>query len=214
VNITALAPSHDGSALFVGGTFTQADRLPRVAAARLDPVTGAVDPAWDAGLEPRTPDLQAQVYDIAVTPEGVHLCGDFQRVHGEPSPNLVRVDATTGARSAGWVATTDGGVNSCAAAGGWLYLGGHFQRVGGANADFKTNPEPTGEPRSHLAAVSLGTGELGPWDPGADSVPGVFAVAVQEGTADGPGRIGIGGAFSRTGGFVRQQGFGQFSLQP
>lgn len=205
--VTALAVSEDGSSLFVGGTFTEVDGIPRASAARLDAMTGTVDPGWDAALAPRSPDLEAQVYDIAATSDGVYLCGDYDRAGGTPSPNLVRVDLATGARTS-WEATTDGGVNECAASEDRLYLGGHFERVGGPNADPKSTPTPSGAPRQHLAAVDLATGALTPWDPGADSVEGVFAVAL---STTAPARVAIGGTFERTGGFVRQQGFAQFS---
>lgn len=212
--VASIAVTADGETLYVGGTFTQVDGVPRVGVTKLNASSGAVDPAWDARVEPRTPDIEARVYRLLTTADGVYVCGDYFRVGGAVSANLARVDLATGARSTTWVATTDGGVNDCALSADRLYLGGHFQRAGGADADPKSNPTPTGEERIHLAAVDLITGALAPWDPGADSIPGVFAVAVDVAEPGQQGRVAVGGVFTRTGGFVRQQGFGQFAGTP
>src|SRR5689334_5553327 len=82
---------------------------------------------------------------------------------------------------------TNGRVNAIAVSGGVVYLGGQFtsMRPPGAAAG-------TGEvTRNHVAAVSLATGALLPWNPNANST--VRAIKVV-GTS-----VFLGGAFTQVG---------------
>ena len=202
-SVGALALSSDGGAVYVGGTFTSVDGKPRHGVASVDPETGDLLP-WDAALQPY-PEQEAQVYALAVAGDTVYLCGDFFAVGDVVGPNLAAVDAVTGKRRE-WAASTDGGVNACAASATHLFIGGHFDHVGGWNADPKTNDEPTGTRRRHLAALELTTAAVDDWDPEADSAAGVYAVAVT------PGRLAVGGDFTKVGADQSEQrGFAQFS---
>ena len=202
-NVIAMAVSTDGATLYVGGTFRSVDDESRNGAAAIAVSDGSLDP-WNPRLLSRAEDLETQVYDIALDGDHIYLCGDYHLTDGVFTPNLVAVD-TEGVRRSDWEVTTDGGVNSCDISGGHIYLGGHFDRVGGPNADPKLNPTPTGETRHHLASVDLATGDVTGWDPTANSITGVFAVAV------GSGQIVIGGDFDRVGADATgQQGFAVF----
>ncbi len=204
-NVITMALSGDRETLYVGGTFRSVDDESRNGTAALDVSDGRLDP-WNPRLLSRAEDLETQVYDIALDDEHVYLCGDYHLTDGVFTPNLVAVD-TGGQRRADWEVTTDGGVNSCDIIGGRIYLGGHFDRVGGPNADPKINPSPTGEIRNHLASVDLETGDVSEWDPAANSVPGVYAVAA------GERRIAVGGDFDQVGADgAHQQGFAVFEI--
>ncbi len=183
--------SLSGETLYVGGTFRTVDDQSRNAAAALAVADGSLE-SWNPRLLSRAEDLETQVYDIAIDGEHVYLCGDYHLTDGVFTPNLVAVDSE-GLRREEWEVTTDGGVNSCDIAGGHIYLGGHFELVGGPNADPKINPTPTGEERKHLASVNLATGEVTGWDPRANSIPGVYAVAA------GDFGLAIGGDFDEVG---------------
>ena len=202
-NVIAMAVSTDGATLYVGGTFRSVDDENRNGAATIRGVRRPSRPVEPPAVE-SAEDLETQVYDIALDGDHVYLCGDYHLTDGVFTPNLVAVD-TEGVRRSDWEVTTDGGVNSCEISGGHIYLGGHFDRVGGPNADPKLNPTPTGETRNHLASVDLATGDVTGWDPTANSITGVFAVAV--GVED----IAIGGDFDRVGAdAAAQQSFAVF----
>ncbi|MDP8971900.1 MAG: hypothetical protein M3N45_01700, partial [Actinomycetota bacterium] len=62
----------------------------------------------------------------------------------------------------------------------------------------------TGVLRRHIAAVRISDGGVENWNPGANSIPGLYALATS------PSHLGAGGDFTVTGG-VSQQGFAQFS---
>lgn len=208
--VLSLRVSPDGASLFVGGVFAEVDGVAHNGAARIVRSSGAVDQAWDAGIGLKTDGTDTEVYELAVSPDGskVFLCGDYFRIQGQASPNLAAVSPATGSKVTSWIATTDGAVNTCAVSNQALYIGGHFDNAGGANADPKGTPDPTGERRQHVAGIDIDTGDLLTWNPGANSVPGLYALATD------PGHVWIGGDFSRTGHYTRQQRFAQYSGTP
>jgi hypothetical protein len=128
----------------------------------------------------------------------VFLCGNYFALAGRASPNLGAVFAGGGARDYGWKATTDGAVNACAVDETHLFVGGHFGKAGGTRAS------STGQRRNHLAAFAGSNGALHNWNPGANSVPGVYGLGTSK------YRVGIGGDFTRTGG-ANKEGFAQYS---
>jgi hypothetical protein len=199
--VATLALTPDGGGLYVGGTFAMANGQPRNSVAKVDATTGALL-AWDPSVY--SPGSVNHVLQLAVLGPRVYVCGDYWAVGGKPSPNLAAVDPTTGARDTSWVATTDGGVNACAVSDTTLYIGGHFDKAGGARA------KDTGVVRHHVAAVSTTTAAVEAWDPGADSVPGLYAVGLSA------NRLGVGGDFTKIGNNATylQQGFAQFSGDP
>jgi hypothetical protein len=201
VFVMKLAP--DGQSIYVGGTFAFVGTVSRNSAARVTVASGALL-AWDPNVyySATTKGSQNSVYDLAQVGSRVYLCGDFWRV-GSDTPsgtatNIASVDATTGVRDTNFVTSTDGAVNTCTASGNEVFIGGHFDVVGGAQQGIG------GDTRHHIAALDPSTGANDPWNPGANSIHGLYAMNWT------PARLGVGGEFTIIGG-VGQEGFAQFS---
>jgi uncharacterized repeat protein (TIGR01451 family) len=199
--VDAIELSPDGKALFIGGNFQAVDGQRRLAAAKLDVATGRLITAFDAAIGRKINKEWSVVSSIVVAGDVLYLCGDFYEVGGAVSSNVVSVLAATGARRAEFKAMTDGATNGCAASDTKLYMGGHFERV-------KTDVADVGVPRNHIASVDLATGALSLWDPYANSVNGLYELAVT-GT-----RVFAGGEFTKIGHWTNQQGFAQFPGLP
>jgi hypothetical protein len=199
--VATLALAPDGSGLYVGGTFAVANGTARNSVAKVDANTGALL-AWNPSVY--SDGSVNHVLQLAVLGSRVYVCGDYWAVGGSPSPNLAAVNTTTGARDTSWVATTDGAINACAVSSSTLYIGGHFDKAGGPRAAV------TGVTRNHVAGVSAATGEVQSWNPGANSVPGLYAVTVAANS------LGVGGDFTKIGSNRThpQQGFAKFSGTP
>jgi hypothetical protein len=90
----------------------------------------------------------------------------------------------------------DSDVQALAATAADVYIGGHFDVVGGLV-------------RNHLANLGPTNGAVGSWDPGADSSEGAFVLAT-----DNRSRLWVGGAFTQTGDHksINQQGFAQYAI--
>jgi uncharacterized repeat protein (TIGR01451 family) len=206
-NVRTLALSPDGGSVYIGGVFSTVNGLVRQSVAKVDAATGATS-SWDARMEKKVWKNETEIYALAPAGDKVFVCGDFYRVGTVVSPNLGAVDATTGDQRPDWVGTTDGAVNTCAASATRLYVGGHFDWLGGANADPHSNPSPTGILRHHLGSLDIVTGQVTVWDPGADGVEGMYAVAVM------PDGVAYGGQQQRAGHWVLQQGPAWFLGRP
>ncbi len=220
----------DGSSVWAGGFFLTIGGTPRERLARLDATTGVVDAAWSAPADASVLDLElddgvlyvggtfnslgatgiaklgsveaatgtvrtwdpaetAKVYDVEVHPNGTIV---YAGVGG--SINSVRAfDATTAAFV--WAGQTDGDIQALAVTDDAVYAGGH-----GNNAQSGAG----GVSRNKLSAWDPLTGALDPWDPSADSVRGVWALAI------GPSGLLAGGDFLNVGG-VAQAHFAVFA---
>lgn len=204
--VDSLAFGHGGQ-LYVGGHFGLVNGVARNNAAAVlldDPATTL---PWDPDVlvaDPNNPNQKNVVADIAVPPSSsaytdrVVLCGDFYNVGGTPGPNLAAVDATSGRRISGWHASTDGGTPACVTDGSTVFAGGHFLKAGGEIA------ATDGVDRLHVAAIDLGTSDVLPWDPSADSALGVHDLHL---TGEA---LYAGGDFTRIGA-VDQQGLARFA---
>jgi hypothetical protein len=84
---------------------------------------------------------------------------------------------------------TNGRVNAIVIQNGVIYLGGRFTSVRPAGSS------SGGVTRNHVAALSLATGQVLPWDPNANGTVQSLAV--------GNGRVYLGGSFSSVGGASR-----------
>ncbi len=206
--VSSLAVSADGTGLYVGGHFGSVNGELRNNAAQVSIADGSTMP-WDPNVfepDPNNPNQRNLVNGIAVSPSGsstpdrVFICGDWWRVDGQRSPNLAAVDAVSGKKDNGWIATTDGGTPDCVVGGGYVYVGGHFQRVGGSQAKID------GVDRNHLAAIDAVTAEVAAWDPNANSVLGLHDLYLA--MAD-DGSLFAGGDFTRIHG-ARQHRFAMF----
>ena len=102
--VLSLAPSADGTHLYVGGMFGSigGGRFSRLAA--VDVATGAADPAF----APPIPD--AYVKAMALSGETLYIGGAFSRLGTESRSQLAALDARTGALQRDWVPPpNDGG---------------------------------------------------------------------------------------------------------
>lgn len=79
---------HGGSA-YVGGNFTQVGATSRIRLAKIDPVTGAVDPAWTAQPNELVADVEADA-------SGVYVSGDFTSVGGIARSYAAKLSLATG----------------------------------------------------------------------------------------------------------------------
>ncbi len=81
--------SEDGTAVYVGGTFTDVDGTTRNRLARINLADGSVDATF-------APSVSAKVDGLAVGNGKVYLGGDFQMINGASRSLLGAVDAVTG----------------------------------------------------------------------------------------------------------------------
>ncbi|MEQ6902323.1 hypothetical protein [Nocardioides sp. YIM 152588] len=89
--VNAIAPTADGSAVFVGGTFKSAGAAKVRNLVKLDATTGAVA----SGFTKPVPN--GSVLDLALTGRRLIVSGAFSKFNGEPRGGLASLNATTGA---------------------------------------------------------------------------------------------------------------------
>lgn len=181
--VKALAVTANGSKVIVGGDFTHVNGTSQSHIAALDPASGT-PLAW-ATHEPYS------VIDLDADPNGVFVAGAGN------GGNFASLDPATGGRQ--WIGGTNGNVQAIAALGGVVYVGGHFGTYCGPVAGAHTCQHPTSRPK--LLAVDESSGALLPWDPGANSSLGVFALTGDSAT----GNLFAGGDFTTIGGRSQQR---------
>jgi hypothetical protein len=132
--------AHDGTRLFVGGSFTRVNGISRQRLAVVDPTTGVVDANW-------RPAANSNVFSIALGGDRLFVGGSFSSINGVSRSRAAAVDRTTGQLTT-WAPTVNATVNAIAAdsTGNRIYIGGSFSTVNGAS-------------RSYIGALS-GTGAL------------------------------------------------------
>jgi hypothetical protein len=206
-----------GSDLFLAGTFGKVDGKARGGLARVDVTTGSVS-SWKVvaqGGKPRAIFPAPNGTDLIIAGSFATLAGQPRPFLG--SATLSSGDVTGwappaacdtcdifdvvasgndvygavgggGGRAVSWSAATggiqwtvrsDGNAQAVAVIGGTLYVGGHF------------GPTFASQPRSQLAAVNAGNGQVLPWAPdlGTDYFPGVWALVAT------PDYLLVGGGF-------------------
>ncbi|MFN8125351.1 MAG: hypothetical protein U0R64_02385 [Candidatus Nanopelagicales bacterium] len=183
--VFALAVS--GSRVYVGGDFATLDgnALPNLGAIT---TAGTVDTSWSP-----SPDLG--VRSLLVSESTLYVGGAFNQIGGAAHNFLAAFDLGTGAVNDSWdpdVEVVDEAiVSALALSGNSLFVGGHFEHVGG-------------EARSNLAAVdATGSGDvdLG-WAANADGP--VKSLAVAEPTLGVPdATLVVGGDFTQVGSETR-----------
>lgn len=166
--------------VYVGGDFTALGNgvvVNRTGVAEVDTVTG-VPTAWNANLA-----LPCVVRAILDDGRQVYVGGTFTAAGTTPVKNLVAINyngvPVTGLRTA-----TNGTVRTLVRDGARIFVGGDQTSVGGAL-------------RTSLAALSLASGEVLPWDPGVASGT-VRTIALA------PDRVYFGGTFQNVGGLTRK----------
>ena len=174
--------------LVVGGTFTHL-----AGAATTD--LGAVDADTGSSL-PWQGHINYPVIGLANDALGVYVAG------AGGGGNFAAFAPATGAPS--WQGGTNGNVQAIGVAGGFVYLGGHFQTYCGPQHGQHTCTTPIA--RNKLLAVNETTGALQAWNPSANSVLGVFALQGVGSNSD----MLVGGDFTSTG-QKKQQGYAQYT---
>lgn len=174
--------------LVVGGTFTHL-----AGAATTD--IGAVDADTGSSL-PWQGHINYPVIGLANDALGVYVAG------AGGGGNFAAFAPATGAPL--WQGGTNGNVQAIGVAGGFVYLGGHFQTYCGPQHGQHTCTTPIA--RNKLLAVNETTGALQAWNPSANSVLGVFALQGVGPNSD----LLVGGDFTSTG-QKKQQGYAQFT---
>src|SRR5215217_5312044 len=136
-----------GDWLYVGGSFSAVSGKPRAGLARVNVVSGAVDPS-------RSADVVGSVIALATSPDGatLYVGGEFTSVAGAGRENLAALSAATGAVDPAFTPNPDQWVAALRLADGRLFAAGCFTTVGGA-----------GQP--YLAELSPVTGTATGWRP-------------------------------------------------
>jgi Domain of unknown function (DUF5122) beta-propeller len=190
--VRAIAMGTDGSVL-VGGEFFFVDGTNHSRhLVRLDPATAAQRQwNWMPGYD---------VWAIIPTATQIYLGGNGAGGH---------LAAHTAVGGKVWQVQTDGGVQAIALVGDTLIGGGHFDNVcvtstttgTGTGGGFECQEQLA--TRHKLISVATSTGALDPWNPGANSNLGVFALGSSS------GKLQVGGDFT-TIGSKSQQAYAQF----
>jgi hypothetical protein len=123
--ITAVAVSPDAKRVYVAGSFTRVNGVPRYRIAAFDRATGALVKAF-------APALNASVNALAVSSTAVYAGGDFTTASGVARSRLAAFLTTNGALTR-WAPAADAGVMSMVIApgGASVVVGGHFGTLAG-----------------------------------------------------------------------------------
>ncbi len=134
--VKAIALSPNGQDLYFGGNFRTVDGVTRNRIAKVDAITGQLDPTFN-------PNADAAVETIDVDGSGVYVGGRFETIGGTNAPNLARLLASDGSLNSNWEGTANGTVLDIELFAGKLYVGGNFSTISG---------------ESHANLVRLNTG--------------------------------------------------------
>jgi hypothetical protein len=186
-DVKALKMTAGGTKLIAGGLFTHIGTSAQSHIAALSPATGGTF-AWATHVP-------YEVASLAADASGVYAGA------GGGGGNFIAFNPATGAVR--WQGGTNGNVQAITVTGGVVYVGGHFLTYCGPQRGAHTCATPT--PRNKLLAVSESNGALLPWNPGANSVLGVFALMGVPSNND----LLAGGDFTSIG-QRSQQGYAQF----
>lgn len=145
--VRGIAPSADGSRVFIGGDFTRVDGKARNGMAAVRASNGEVVRGW-------APAARGVVHDVAVYGSTVYVAGSFGGIGGVSQGRLAALQASSGSVVRRFDPDIDGGVHAVSISpdGGVLYLVGDFSHVGGAY-------------RHAAAAVDPTTGSVMSWSP-------------------------------------------------
>jgi hypothetical protein len=115
-----------GTNIYACGWFTSIGGQSRRYIARLDDITGAVDPAWNpnpAGL--------GGIYTLLVSGTNLYIGGDFTNICGLGRNRLVRLDEASGVLDTNWNPNANASVYVIAVSGTNIFAGGLFTSIGG-----------------------------------------------------------------------------------
>jgi hypothetical protein len=142
--VGTIAPSSDGSSLFLGGLFKKVNGLSRSRLAKVNATTGAVDGTW-------VPKASGEVKALAVAGSNVYAAGAFSKIGDITRNKVAALDATSGKLSS-WNPNASSVVWDVAVSpdAKTVYLGGAFTKIGSTS-------------RKNVAAVSASTGAVTSW---------------------------------------------------
>src|SRR6266536_2816201 len=120
-----MAPSADGSTLYVGGDFATVDGTSRSRLAAFDTATGNLT-SW-------APRVNGTIRGIALKGAAIYLGGTFSAINGQARTNLGEVSATGSGSPLPWAPTADSTVFRVAVApdGSRVFAGGYFSDLNG-----------------------------------------------------------------------------------
>jgi hypothetical protein len=151
-DVRAVAASEDGSRIFIGGTFTEVNGVPRQNLAAIDAVTGALIPDWQADTTGTVP----MVKSLAVHDDRLYVAGKFTGIDGTAKQKLAALNVSTG-NLVTWNTGISGNVNEVRVSpdGATVWVGGSFTRIKGVE-------------RRYFAGIDAVTGLPTSFDRGAD----------------------------------------------
>jgi len=145
--LMAVAVDAASGAVYAGGSFDSVGGVAQNLVVRLDPLTGAADPAWTPTQSP------GSALALAVDQDFVYAGGTFQQVNGQPRSNFARLTAS-GLLDAQMLTAVNGSVSRIALDDDAIYIAGTFL-----------------SPRSRIARLLRSDGSLDPgWNPQFDWV--------------------------------------------
>lgn len=183
-----------GDRIVLGGSFTSlvdpsGISYPAKNVAVVNAVTGAGDLGFSASTDTG---IGTEVTALATDGTRLFIGGIFKSVNGVSKSNLSAVDLTTGALVSGWKAAASASVDALTVVNGDLYAGGLFSSIrdgGGALS------------QPFLAKLDPATGNVDTaWSPTPDDRVRALAPS-----ADGSGRLFLGGDFLNVSGVPRKR---------
>lgn len=175
--VRVVTKSPDGSRIYVGGDFTQANGVNRYLIAAYSTSTGQLITAFAPNIG------GSYVTSIAATDSTVYVGGLFTQANGVARQNLAAFSAATGAVLT-WAPTTVGQVDTMVMtpSGSRVIAGGRFTKVNGV-AD------------RGLAALDATTGTMYPWAANQVIVNGSSLAGIYDLSTDGTAVYGTGWGF-------------------
>ncbi|SDD07563.1 protein of unknown function [Aquimonas voraii] len=173
-----------GNSVYVGGTFTQLGTADRSLVAKIDLVSGAVDPGFSVTA------VASFSSDIIVRTDGASLfvAGVFSSINGVARSNAAKLSLVDGAVDPAWAPVFNSNVFRMEIDEGFVYLAGCFS-------------EAAGLARNGAARVSAsGSGAVDPtWNPAPQSNACLYGLNVT------PNHVYLGGFLSQLGGVAVQR---------
>lgn len=123
LNSPGISIATDGTQIFIGGQFTNANGTPRNHLAAFDMTTGALN-SWN-------PNANSNVNELMVVGNVVYIVGFFSQINGgTPRNNAAAVDNVTGTANA-WDPNFNGPALTLGILGSSVFVGGFFGTVNG-----------------------------------------------------------------------------------
>src|SRR3954451_16973181 len=188
--VLAIAPSPDGSRIYVAGEFTQANGVNRYRIAAYSTSTGALVTTWAPAL-----DFRARA--LAVTTTAVYVGGAFSTANNVARTRLAAFNPTNGALL-GWAPAADAQVMAMTLTPykSKIIVGGQFAKLNGADA-------------YGMGALDANSGAVRPWAANAVLRNTGNNAAINSLETDGTNIYGSGYVFG-AGGNIE----GRFALNP